>query len=346
MIGMMRTWGLCVCVIGGAFAGCGGGGGGDAANIEDLPNAYAQATCDVFEECFGSFADDVFGSCVEFLRSQIEDQTLPLWESAIAAGTLEYDGAAANRCLDAVRGASCAAVTLEPAACTDVFVGSVATGSSCATSEECAGDAYCLVESMCPGTCTATVGSGMPCGDDEECSTDLVCIDGTCGSPVGEGASCVDDDECAGFLSCFNDRCTSLPDLATAGSGDSCDPDAGVLCRPGLSCVVVGFDLMTETVMWECVGSSSSGGACNFGAPDPCPSGQACDADIGSGSFEGTCQQLPTAGMPCEVQCATDLECIDGTCRELQRLGSSCTSGEECYSSECSGGVCVTPSCL
>ena len=328
-------------------AGCGDdGGGGGAGNIEDLPAAYARATCDIFEECFGSFADGVFDDCVGILRSQIEDQTLPLWESAIAAGTLEYDGAAANRCLDAVRSASCGDVTITPRSCENVFVGSVALGSSCATSEECAGEAYCMVESMCPGTCTATRGSGMPCADDDECNTDLVCISGSCGTPVGEGASCTDEDECAGLLSCFNDRCTSFPDLATAGMGDACDPEAGTLCRAGLSCVIVGFDPATETVNWECVGRSSSGGACNFGIPDPCPGGQACDADIGTGSFEGTCQALPTAGMPCETECAGDLECLEGTCRALQRLGSSCTSGDECYSSECSGGVCVAPACL
>lgn len=344
---MERIWGLVAfCAVGGTFAlGCGEDGGGGAGAIEDLPSAYARATCDIFEDCFGSFAEDVLGDCEEALRAQIEDQSLPLWESAIAAGTLEYDGSAANRCLDAVRGASCADVTVEPAACTDVFVGTVAAGSSCSTSEECAGDAYCLVEAACPGTCTASTPSGGACADDDECAVGLACIGGMCGAPAGEGASCADDDECAGFLSCFNDRCTSLPDLATAGMGDACDPEGGMLCRAGLSCVITGFDPGTETVTWECVGASSSGGACNFGVPDPCPSDQACDADLSSGSFEGTCQALPTAGMLCEVDCADDLECISGTCRALQRLGSSCTSGDECYSSECSGGVCVSPSC-
>jgi len=96
--------------------------------------------------------------------------------------------------------------------------------------------------------------------------------------------------------------------------------------------------------VFECVGASSSGGTCNLGFPDPCPSGEACDAMpfMAGGSFEGSCQALPVAGEPCDQgRCVPGSTCDGTTCRATQHLGGACTADGECYSGNCDGTTCV-----
>jgi hypothetical protein len=89
------------------------------------------------------------------------------------------------------------------------------------------------------------------------------------------------------------------------------------------------------------------GGSCFLAIPDQCPSGEYCDADIDAGEYTGSCRDVPAAGQDCAsmVFSATGCQpyhaCVDGTCRELQRLEGSCTADDECYGGNCAAGSCA-----
>ncbi len=338
--------------------GCGGGGGGGGGGgvpLDDIPDRYAAASCEHLERCLGSFTAILFGSnCADELSTRLQETVMPLWRAAIDAGTLEYDPNAAADCLDDLRDAACDAPGVRGTACDDVFRGTVAAGGACRSHEECAGDAFCDVDASCPGECRARGGAGASCDDDDACMASLECIDGSCTTPLTIGDACDEDnDACGGLSTCIAGRCTTIQNNLTAAIDASCDPEAGMLCEAGASCVLTGIDPGTRTPQWRCVGPSNSGGSCNLGFPDPCPDDQYCDADPETTlMFEGTCQPLPSVGEACRDggnfaarECEGDLVCSDGVCRNRKLLGSPCDSDRECYSGFCDSDVCTAPMC-
>ncbi|UJR80023.1 hypothetical protein [Sandaracinus amylolyticus] len=338
--------------------GCDEGGG--SITLDEYGAESAEATCATIERCYGPDLVEALAGpdCVGSAQRTLEQASLPQIEAAIAAGTVQYDGAAARECVDAVADASCAAIDRASLpACEDAFVGTVAAGGACALDEECAGDAFCRIELTCPGTCQARVPSGSACEGDDECQAALRCLGGTCQAPAREGAACGGgtEIECAAGLVCLGQQepsatmpegrtglCRSLPATQTAAIGATCDPDNGPLCVSGVSCALIGVTAGT-TPVFECVAASTSGGACNLGFPDPCPFDHTCEGvDLAMGDFEGTCVALPRAGEPCpNNRCGRDAWCSSGTCRAVQSIGSACTSDADCFSGFCDGGTCA-----
>lgn len=337
-----------------AATSCGGGGGGGSVAFDELPDRYAAAACDHFEQCFDPLSE-VFagGDCAQDLALQLEDSLMPLWRAAIDAGTLSYDPSAAGDCVRDLRNLPCDAEGPRGTACDDALRGTVEAGGTCSSHEECAGDAYCDFDASCPGECRPRGAAGASCNDDDACTAGLECLDDVCAAPSTLGSPCEDDDACGGLTTCIAGRCATVRESLTASLGETCDPEAGVLCEEGTSCALEGFDPATETAQWRCVAPSSSGGACKLGLPDPCPNDEYCDADPATTfMFDGTCQPLPAAGEACRAggdfavrRCADGLVCSDGVCRGVQRLGASCGSDRECYSGNCESDVCAVPSC-
>lgn len=336
--------------------------GGNAA-VEDVPALYADAFCDNVDTCGGPLIEAFLGGndCVDIFGPAITDGQLPLWQAGIEAGTIAYDGSMVSACLREIDRLGCAAFNARDIeACVAVFTGTVAAGGVCNSNEECTGSLYCDSGSACPGTCATRRAAGAACGDDETCTSGLTCEDGECTQPAALGAACGGDSapDCAlpGFCVGEDDdagtpgTCRNIDDVFTASIGEPCDVENGVFCTGDASCALVEADFMTGATTWTCVAPSASGGSCNAGFPDPCPSGQGCDADIFSGSLDGTCQALPNAGMPCAdsfigAACADGLSCVDETCASIARLGAACEVGEGCASGFCEAGVCSVPAC-
>lgn len=343
-----------------ALAGCGGNGGGSL-TIEEFGDRSPTVTCGILLDCYGQDLLESFltTDCESQFGAMYDEAQLPRYQAAIDAGTILYHGDRAQACLDEIEAAGCGALDrVAVPSCEATLEGTIASGGACSINEECAGDAYCQTSAMtCGGTCQAQAGAGAVCDGDDACQPGLKCFDGACRTPAGAGAPCEGSDGvgCAGGLVCIGamdappggepvaGECMAITDAQTEALGATCDIQGGPFCQPGLTCALTG--VAGTTPVFECVGASSSGGTCNLGFPDPCPTGEYCDAMpfMMGGSFEGTCQALPGGGEACmDGRCAPGHTC-DGTstCRAIQHVGGACGSSSECYSGVCEGGTCV-----
>lgn len=325
--------------------------------LEQVPRELAEAACQSARACLGDLLDllEASADCEAEAEADMEDVLLPLWQDAVAEGSVTYDPSAVGPCREAVAEAGCDYFSNpELPACERVFEGSAAVGQPCRTDVECEPGLACDLSDGCPGACAARGGAGAACEQDDGCDFGMTCQSGGCAEPAGEDEPCggSTDAECRTGLLCLGedrDAAGSCADPATAmteGEGDACNPLEATLCQEGLSCVV-------DTVVplaFHCVATSSPGGPCRPGTPDPCPRGQACDADLSGGDLDGTCQPLPEAGEAClstslAAPCAAGLQCIDGLCVATQRNGAGCTRSDQCRSGNCEDGICAPPAC-
>ena len=122
--------------------------------------------------------------------------------AAVKRGTVKYDAESARVCLDAFT-TDCADL-VEPAACDNVFRGTVPAGGACVTGAECVDGGRCLE----PDTCT------------------VACCVGTCeavGAPIAIGGACdfpSSSTPCVDGAFCANDRtCTARRPVGAACQG-------------------------------------------------------------------------------------------------------------------------------
>jgi hypothetical protein len=240
------------------------------------------------------------------------------------SGAINYNEDQASACIDSVRAPSCTFEGLhgdDP--CGEAFTGSVAMGGPCFIGEECAGGASCEQTddncdsdtTCCPGTCgtpSVDVAAGAPCGPNDVCPDNQYCKlpetgdVGTCTALLtSAGAACDDFFACADPMICnlFSDMPTCEK---SAGSGESCDPDALIPC-------VKDTDHCDATS--TCVGALADGAACE--SSTECAPSSTC---------AGTCQANVAAGGACTEDgpsCLGSLECTNGTC-QAPPAGMSC----------------------
>ena len=348
-----------LCLLLSVIAGCGGSSTAATVPIEDLPAEAAQIYCDQLAACAGEAMADFlpFGDdCVEQFTNALTDGTLEQWKAAIEAGTVEYHADAAQACLDALDAMGCDLFgNRGPEICEDALDGNVPLGEDCGIDDECDGEAFCLIEAACPGTCSERLGESAACTDDSNCQDGLTCQRRTCLAQAGAGDSCggPGGSECEVGLLCLGEdgdtpgTCTDADEIFTEAEGASCNVQAGPLCSGDLSCVVTSVVGPT----FECQAGLDSGADCTLGFPDPCPDGEYCSGlDIGSGDIDGTCEALPAAGEACADtlfgdSCAEYLRCDPEalTCTAVERIGGDCDSDTGCYSDVCYSGSCVAP---
>ena len=349
---------LTVAACGSDDSGSGGSTGNGGVTFSEIGAKYTTVYCSTLTKCFGPMFDEAVTGvdCETMLGPQIEDGMLVPVEDAIDAGRVIYHGDKVEACLAAVATLGCdAMVQRGPEACEDVFEGTVEAGGDCELDAECVGKQVCKAIGSCPGTCSARQKAGEACGDDDHCEDGLVCGENSkkCETPSKKGEACGGDNpDCmAGYLCLGENEDTNQPgtcdlwdDVLKGKAGDTCNLEEGPWCESGNACSVV--DIVAGSgATWECVATAASGAACNFGFPSACPAGEYCDADIGSGQYEGTCKALPSAGDPCNTvgypNCAPYLTCDNGTCRKVERIGGSCTSNSTCASGNCKSGTCA-----
>lgn len=93
-----------------------------------------------FAEAFGADVTACYADAAQYYDAAAV-------EAAIAAGTIAFDGAAAQACVAGFAAPVCSSYWTEgpavPDACASALVGKVATGGACAIDLECAGDNWC-----------------------------------------------------------------------------------------------------------------------------------------------------------------------------------------------------------
>lgn len=325
--------------------------------IEDLGGRYGATFCGLLTDCYGEVIRNAFlgtaseADCAAQLELQYTEVSLPLYEQAIADGTMSYDGANVGACIDAIEAQGCAVLNSRtPSACDDVLIGEVPPGGACSINEQCEGDAYCMNDAACPGTCQPRGAIGTACTTDEACQSPMKCTGGSCVVPAGEGAPCggMTGNDCGGGFVCAGSSGSTAgmcrtPETVQSGSlHGACNVQMTQLCEPGLSCVVASFTSMSCEP-----GDLAIGADCQLAVPDACTRGAFCSGtDVMTGDVSGTCAALPSAGMPCATvlfgtSCAPGLRCDSGTCHEAHENGGPCATGADCYSTICTSGTCV-----
>ncbi len=351
---------------------CGGSSSSDdgAAGLalDDVPQAYAEAFCEIAARCNPYVKALVpTENCESYFLNVISNQGFDDTVDAVDDGRAKYDGKQMQHCVDTIKARSCDELSApDPESCDLAAVGSVQRGDACTTDVECAGDSICQFADSCPGTCTAKLNAGDSCSGDDQCKDGLVCSDdtGRCVAPAEEGEDCEGGvaPVCTDNLFCIgaNDdegtagTCQTLEDVFSAKLGEECDFENGPWCEEGAACVITGID--TDGLITECAKVAQDGDDCNFGVLNPCQPGSVCRgpdlSEIASGKFTGTCEPQGKAGDDCDpntvAACAFGTLCLESgsgaRCVALKDNGVSCDSDAECWSEHCVGGGCAPTS--
>jgi hypothetical protein len=305
----------------------------------DLDDALQKARCEQLVRCH-EFPDQA--SCTSFSR------VLPNTSiaAAISAGKIHYDGAQAQDCVTQTSQLSCDTTAhdahVTPAACDQMFAGTVAGGTSCSLDEECA-SGTCDLPASCPdfgccvGSCRPTqaaAGPGGSCARITDCKSGLVCGgDDTCHTPGAMGATCAIDRECTDNLACVG---------GSASTAGTCQPlpKLGEAC-PFFRCADA--NLRCDSTTTRCVA---------FGLPgDPCPTGSECGFNFECNTTTMLCEPFPTLGMACDGNCQGESYCAiregatTGTCSALLANNAACDGDQQCQSSDCQDGAAFS-SCI
>ena len=265
-----------------------------------LCEAMAAERCDQVERCGAHPAACVSEGC-----------DAPAWQRAVARieqGRVRFDHAAAADCLKLMHD-QC--VPAHPA-CGNVLVGSVKPGGACGTTNDCAGEASCVIEDSCPGTCMPLPAVGEACvwGLGVPCVDGAYCDGGTCAAFVGEGGAC-NGEHAAGSI------------VVSGGGGHELPPEpepGRVLCDRGLRCEdgrcvepVRGLKPapLPEVGLGEACGTS------------PLERTASCAGDLFCDDRTGRCAEPGDEGDSCpqamfyasgELPCVAGLECFAGAC--------------------------------
>jgi len=289
------------------------GGGGRSVPLDDLAGDLLDAECDFLVAC--AAAPDRT-TCLASIG--VDSAELATLKADVAAGIVVYDGQAAAACLDVYKSlTSCKQTAIGDlgqkldAACGHVFTGTVAVGSACFFSEECANEGICdrttcTSSGCCAGTCHAKPTAIPPGGDcsnplpDQDCVDGTVCTadpggGGTCKAPLAAGAPCGPYDRCAPPYQCGGtiDPVTNEGTcVAPPGTGQACDMSGN--CDDAR-------DVCDQTTR-VCTSRIAVGGAC--AAPATCVGYANCDGT--------TCVAVAGPGASCDSaldSCLLNLSC-------------------------------------
>ncbi|MCK5690920.1 hypothetical protein KAI87_16685 [Myxococcota bacterium] len=226
----------------------------DPVAFEDLSAAYAAGYCTWIFSCCDTAEIAEFGiateaACLTELTGELDDDLADI-EGAIGSGAVIYDADDAGTCMAAIEAVACGddiEDAFDTPACETLFRGTVAAGSACVDSSECAGDDSWCDDDVCVIDTETIVAVGGSCADgDAYCDDGLFCndsavcaampVDGeecnwgncaagfacdtatdTCGDPLANGIACGDDGECV------SDYCDWDTDLCADEPAPMCD---------------------------------------------------------------------------------------------------------------------------
>jgi hypothetical protein len=262
--------------------------------------------------------------------------TCAAMQKEITAGLISFNASQAAACSSAVAALTCSSIfglggVSAPPACDAAMTGTVATGGTCYSSNDCV-SGYCTWElstGTCPGTCQPFRAQGQSC-QGPDCAAGLVCDGGTCKAQAGVGGAC----PCQNGLWCDGSICKAqLP------SGSSCVPSNSG-CSPFATCAG------SPATCQDFVGLGS---ACST-AVDRCGIGYVCSPGT------STCVSAPTVGQACPGGMCVDGYCdfmmVTPVCKARLAAGATCNPmymGMDCASlacsatSKCESSLCAMP---
>jgi hypothetical protein len=238
-----------------SFVGCGpdrgssssssksSSGGEDSVTLDNLGVETAKAFCALaFSCCEQAELVDVFdqppkdqAECEATFSKFYEMQVLPDLRAGVEAGRLTFDGAQASLCYEKVA-SNCDALHAnnpleQDPACQTVFVGKVAEGGECLSSNECVNKASSCAgksDTMMFGKCKAPGPVDAACEFGDECESGY-CNYTTmkCAAQAKVGEACQDFDQCADSFCDFSaSLCTARKaDGQTCMGDDECTSD-------------------------------------------------------------------------------------------------------------------------
>jgi hypothetical protein len=309
-------------------AACSGGSKSDASagtSSETTPATFCTAVFDAIAAQYAT-CEKATTAALAPVRTSFSDLICTPVEKAVAAGRAKFDAAAADRCIAALKAATCevAIDVMDSSACTGVVTGTVANGGACYDSLECTSGS-CSADAACPGTCVAFLRAGDACGDTvAECGPGLECGPArTCVTPSQPGGPC----PCVASEYC--DSTSTCRAVQTSGACTASDQCAfGWACAGGacLPYVGVGADCTPGAMIWD---------------QTVCGPGTYC-------TQAGKCALWPTVGESCATYpvCAPGYcDPADQMCKASKPKGSACSAFYECETLACEGNVCVLPYC-
>ncbi len=314
-----------------ALAGC----GEDSVSLDDLANAYVDASCARLVRC-GRYAD--VASCKASAQLDLAEI-----RASVDAGRTSYDGDKAAACLDALRGASCdvtdADNRADVPACEEIFRGTVADGGECFDDDECLSDSCNIPDcgmACCAGVCDPTVAIPPPAAVGQSCAQ-VDCVDGAfcsetniCTALIAVGSPCSGGGECT-----YGAYCTEAGTCADA-------PGRGQPCPDG-ECSDIGDRCDTTLPAPTCVALSKRGDAC----PEGFEGLFACQAPYRCDPTALTCGDPPAVGAACTFFCAAGAFCNDAdVCEATKADGQPCTGSNECGNDSFCDQELTTPVCV
>jgi len=223
--------------------------------------------------------------------------------------------------------------------CGELLTGTVAVGSVCDETAECADSGDCIFNRSndCTGQCMVWLNAGDSCAQRPgDCGPERFCDGTICKWPnlLDNGAQCFSHDACESGK-CFEYTCKEIN-----GEMGECiqegDCQEGLFCRP----------LPASTgLQGICQRPSPSGEECGYTVK--CSGNQACKGyytRVGGGWTEGVCTAAPVdVGAACspiadtyddgDTGCFRDLSCnpTTSTCEEAPATGAACAMpGNRC----------------
>ncbi len=335
---------------------------GCSPGVEDYPRELEEAICEWRHACH---AYERVGDCIEASRID-EDPEYTYLAAAVAAGSVEYDAAAAADCLEAIAERGCRFDDPDPEVCDNVFRGKVGRNAPCLSSAECAGDAVCgfapgcrAEDACCVGACRVfadplAIGEvcsfgGVGCVETAYCAPDAVTgLPTVCTARVKPGGDCSIGQTCAEGSDCDGSVCRKV-ELRAAG--EPCD-GSFVRCEEPAQCLY-----REDGEPRVCVVAGELGAPCDSSNGLGCSRVDTFCDDGPDGS--GLCVLLPGEGQACAYghECLPYLDCHDGgydgdanavkpsECRPKGGLGDACGDAEGTYVG-CLGELeCIEGSC-
>lgn len=233
--------------------------------LKDVSTSMATLFCDLAFSCCTPMEQIAFfqnfpsvpktaTECKPMIQSQFDTYVVAGLQSAVDAGRLKFDGAAAQSCFDQIKD-QCSVLAqdgpFQGAGCATVFIGLVADGGECAQSNECAtAGSFCAVpQGLMLGKCQPLAKEGEPCPN-YQCATGLACgfvnMMNVCVKPLPDGQMCKGSAECASNFCDFN--------TSTCGQKKA----LGAACIGSYECK----DGYCETQMKVCTALKADGQAC------------------------------------------------------------------------------------
>ncbi len=308
-------------------------GGATSFTVAALCTEAADLSCESETRCLiGSPATKA--NCVAEAALSCEKQ----FGRRLRAGVLAIDNAAAARCVQGAKAASCDAPGFVPPECGEIFVEDGGAGASCQTSGDCrngvcqgGGGAACAACVDYLADLTSCAGAGQ-CKPTSRCLSDGGATE--CVPKQAEGTTC------ASATDCFSNTCRFYSDIGESRCGLR---PAGQPCGSVNDC---------QTARCGSVGSSPDGGTtCLAKVAD----GQACVstsecAGRYSTCVNNKCDAIDYFSRKVDAGCGSDNHCQQGLGCQFQGSGTFCrptgaSIGDPCFNpgSECNRYLVCRP---